>query len=150
MATGAKKETPEEKAKREENELPVMIELDENINGEKYLDGQKPKAIKELWELGARNIANKEAHAKLTTALKEDKEDMLSLSRKYRQFFTASEDGTVFEYRVGGLILEVDREETETVKTRKDLSTPPPISAEQPPAGKGKKRTPKTGVLETF
>ena len=82
-------------------------------------------------------------------ALKEDKEDLLSLSRKYRKHFTPSDDGTVFEYRVAGLVLEVDVEQTEVIKTRKDLSVPPPIAAEQPPKGKGK-RTANTDVLEKF
>lgn len=114
------------KEKNEET-VPELIVLTHDIDGNPFLPDQQPSAVKELWLEGKKHVENKEQHAKLTTALKEGKESLKALYRKYPSFFIPSEnDPNVLIYTIGGLTVEIDREETFEVKTRKDA--PPPIS----------------------
>lgn len=136
-----------------------MIVLDADLNGNPFIKGQEPKAIKELWEVGSRHYENKLLHAKLTTALKEDKETMKALYRKYPSAFVPTDnDPNVLIYSIAGLEIEVDREETIDIKTRKS-ETAPPISVDNqgasgdqsaPPKKRTRAKSDDEKVLEKF
>jgi hypothetical protein len=107
----------------------VMFILDEDIDGNPILEGQRPTVIAEIWLKGKDYETVKTDRIKLNKREKDLKEDLKALYRKFPNQFTASANNPnlfVWNSGVGGLVIDVEREESFELKTHKDV--PPPIN----------------------
>lgn len=107
-----------------------MIQLTEDIDGNQFLEGSQPMAVKDLWETGKDYENTKTERMKLGRREKELKDELKGLYKKHPELFTPADGNpNLFVYAVAGLVIEVEREESFELKTHKE-DAPPPISGE--------------------
>jgi hypothetical protein len=106
----------------------TFLTLQEDIDGKPFLEGQNPKAVKDLWETGCLYEEIKTERIRLGKREGELKKELEVLYGKYPQFFVPSaNDPKLLIYSIGGLVVDAQLKESVEIKTHKD--SPPPISS---------------------